>query len=224
MRVLGVDACRRGWVGISGDLRGYFGATIADVVAAADDEGRVSVVGIDIPIGLSSSGPRVADQVVRRLVGARASSVFATPVRAALEAPTHAEATALNVAATGKGISQQAFALRHKILDVDRWLPSAGRTVLEVHPELGFATAAGAPLRHPKSTWAGGEERRAILAAVGLTVPAELGTAGAMAGVDDVLDAAIVAWTAQRYADGRATCHPDPPEDLGGGVSAAIWA
>ncbi|MEQ6900691.1 DUF429 domain-containing protein [Nocardioides sp. YIM 152588] len=224
MRVLGVDACRKGWVGVSDDGRGYFGVTIAALLAAADREGPVSVVGIDIPIGLPTAGARVADRVARALVGARSSSVFTTPVRDALLAPTHREATAINVAVTGKGISQQAYALRHKILDVDGWLPAAGRPVLEVHPEVSFATAAGGPLRHPKSTWAGGEERRAILAAVGLAPPSDLGRAGEYAGVDDVLDAAIAAWSARRYADGRAISHPDPPEDLGGGVAAAIWA
>ncbi len=210
---------------ISNDLRGYAGATISHVVAEAERDGALDVVAIDIPIGLPTTGPRTADVLARRLVGRRASSVFSTPIRAALEAATHREATALSVAATGKGISQQAYALRTKILQVDRWLPSARAAVLEVHPEVSFATLAGHPLSHAKSTWAGVAERRALLAAVGFDLPSDLGPAGAMAAVDDVLDAAAAAWTASRYAAGSAVAHPSPPEDFGdGGPGAAIWA
>lgn len=223
-RVMGVDACKKGWVGIAGDLRGYFGTTIGEVVAAAEVDGALAVVGVDIPIGLSSTGPRQADALARRLVGKRASSVFATPVRQALTAATHAEASAVNLRATGKGISQQAYALARKILEVDAWAPTAGCVVIEVHPEVCFATMAGQPLRHPKSTWAGSEERRRLLAGVGLRVPAELGVAGEVAGVDDVLDAAAAAWTAGRYAEGRAIAYPEPPEIFDDGPAAAIWA
>lgn len=223
-RVLGVDACKKGWVGITSSLRAYFGVSIDKLVAAAEADGALEVVGIDIPIGLPTACPREADRLARTLVGKRWPSVFLTPVRAALEAPTHAEATALSVAATGKGISQQAFALGPKILEVDIWVQATSRTVIEVHPEVSFATMAGHPLEHPKSTWAGVEERRSLLAAVGIVLPADVGDAGAMAAVDDVLDAAAACFTAARYAAGRATSYPATPEDYGEGPTAAIWA
>lgn len=222
-RTIGVDACKKGWVGISDDARGYFGATIADLIDAADADGWVEVVAIDIPIGLPVSSTRQSDALVRQLIGKRASSVFATPIRAAVAAATHAEATALNVGATGKGLSQQAYALRRKILEVDAWVVASGRTAIEVHPELCFATMAGRTLRHPKSTWAGAEERRRILVDARVAVPEDLGLAGAMAGVDDVLDAAAAAWSARRYAAGLAWSHPSPPEEFGDGHAAAIW-
>lgn len=223
-RVLGVDACKKGWVGIASDLRGYFGRSIDGLVATAERDGRVDVVAIDIPIGLPVTGPRQADLLARQLVGARRSSVFTTPVRAALEAATHAEATALSVEATGKGISQQAYALRVKILEVDAWLSASDRTVVEVHSEVSFATIAGSPLSHPKSTWGGVEERRALLVAAGIALPADVGAAGAMAAVDDILDAAAASWTARRFAEGTAVSHPREPEDFGnGGPLGAIW-
>ena len=223
-RVLGVDACRKGWIGIAGDLRAYFAVTIGELVERAEVDGSLAVVGIDIPIGLPERGAREADVLARRVVGRRASSVFATPVRAALEAATHAEATALNVVATGKGVSQQAFALAKRILEVDAWAPGADCAVIEVHPEVCFATMAGRPLLHAKSTWAGGEERRRLLAGVGMSVVGDIGLAGEVAGVDDVLDAAAAAWSAGRYADGRARAYPNPPEMFPDGSSAAIWA
>lgn len=222
--MLGVDACKKGWIGIAGDLRAYFAVTIGELVERAEVDGSLAVVGIDIPIGLPVSRPREADVLARRVVGRRASSVFATPVRAALEAATHAEASALNVEATGKGVSQQAFALAKRILEVDAWAPGARCAVIEVHPEVCFATMAGRPLSHAKSTWAGGEERRRLLAGVGMSVVGDIGLAGEVAGVDDVLDAAAAAWSAGRYADGRARAYPNPPETFADGSTAAIWA
>lgn len=63
-RVLGVDACKKGWVGVASDLRAYFAVSIDKLVAAAEAHGSLAVVGIDIPIGLPTAGPREADRVV----------------------------------------------------------------------------------------------------------------------------------------------------------------
>ena len=74
----------------------------------------------------------------------------------------------------------------------------AAAGVAEAHPELSFAGLAGAPLRSRKSTWAGAAERRALLARAGIVLADDLGPPAEQAGVDDVLDAAVMAWTAQR--------------------------
>jgi predicted RNase H-like nuclease len=224
VRVIGVDGCRKGWVGLSCDLRGYFGATIGELIAAADADGILEVIAIDIPIGLPTAGMRQADALARREVGRRASSVFSTPVRAALAAASHREASAINTAATGKGLSQQAYALGAKILEVDDWVLSEARRVIEIHPEVSFARMAGRTMAHPKATWAGSAERREVLARTGIVVPAGIGRAGEMAGVDDVLDAAAACWTAGRFAKGLAVSLPASPEDFGDGHLAGIWA
>ena len=222
--MLGVDACRKGWVGITDDERGYFGSNIAEVVEAGSQDGAIGVVAIDIPIGLPVSGAREADALARKVVGKRASSVFPTPVRAALTAASHSEATSISIQSTGKGMSQQAFALGRKILEVDRWALAASHRVIEVHPEVCFATMNAGPLKHSKSSWAGSEERRFLLKQEGLRVPSDIGLAGEMAGTDDVLDAAAAAWTARRYAQGRSKTYPATPEDFGDGHQAAIRA
>jgi predicted RNase H-like nuclease len=41
--------------------------------------------------------------------------------------------------------------------------------------------------------------------------------------VDDVLDAAIAAWTARRVARNEAQAMPDPPEVFSDGIPSAIW-
>jgi predicted RNase H-like nuclease len=223
-RVIGVDACKRGWVGITSDLRGYFGTAIGQLIGAAEQDGRLAVVAIDMPIGLPLTGPRQADVLARRLVGRRSSSVFTTPIRTALMAASHAEASALNLQSTGKGLSRQAYAIGQKILEVDAWARSTNHHVIEVHPEVRFATMAGHPLAHPKSSWAGAEERRQLVTDAGTEIPADLGVAGESAAADDVLDAAAASLTARRYAEGHAIAFPEPPEQFDDGPPAAIWA
>ncbi len=225
-RVVGVDACRSGWVGVVLDQRsvsGCFGATIAEVVVAAESGGEVGVVGIDIPIGLPDCGERRADVLACRLVGRRRSSVFMTPVRSAVECVDHASAVRVNRGATGKGVSIQAFSLRARILEVDAWVRQAARKVVEVHPEVSFAVMAGAALPHGKAVWAGFEHRLKLLDAAGITLAGNVGEVGGPARVDDVLDAAAAAWTARRFAAGDARSMPDPPEMFSDGLPCAIW-
>ena len=224
--MLGVDACRAGWVAVawSGDaIRAYVHADIAVIAAQAAAEGRLDAIGIDIPIGLADSSHRLADLLARKAAGPRWASVFVTPVRPALLIDEYTRASALNRRLTGGGISRQAYHLRDKILQVDDWLTSAPSPVVEVHPELTFAALAGAPLSDSKSTWSGALRRHRLLADAGIKVSGDLGLAGFQVGVDDVLDAAAVAWTAARVARGQARCVPDPPERFSDGIAAAIW-
>lgn len=224
-RVLGVDACRAGWVAIAwaDEVTAYVDADIGAIAAQAAADGPVEVIGIDIPIGLADSSLRQADLLARKAAGPRWASVFVTPVRGALGIDDYHEASALNGRLTGSGISRQAFNLRDKILQVDAWLPGAPCPVLEVHPELSFAELAGAALMDSKATYAGAVHRGRLLAATGIEVCGDLGLTGRQVGVDDVLDAAAVAWTAARFARGAARCLPDPPQRFSDGVACAIW-
>lgn len=225
MRVLGVDACRGGWVGIcldGGGGRAVFGTSIADVVANAGDE-ALDVVAVDIPIGLPDNSRRRCDELAKKRIGARSSSVFMTPTRPALEAPTHAAAVVVNRELVQEGLSVQAFGLRHRLFEVEQWLPGAGCRVVEVHPEVCFAEMAGRPLLHSKSRWAGCEERRELLDKEGISLHGQLGAAGARAAVDDVLDAAAAAWTARRVAAGGAFSIPSQPEHFSDGWPCAMW-
>ncbi len=225
-RVLGADACRAGWVGIALSDEGvaaYVHAEIAGLVALAAAAEPLAMVGIDIPIGLADAGLRQADLLARKAAGPRWASVFVTPVRAAVELDDYQQACDVNRQLAGCGISRQAFNLREKIIQVDRWLQQAPFRVVEVHPELCFGELAGAPLADAKSTWAGATGRRELLAAEGIVLTGDLGLAGRQVGVDDVLDAAAVAWTARRVAAGIARRLPAEPERFSDGVDCAIW-
>lgn len=211
--VAGVDACRGGWVAIALEdgqfADSLLATTFAQLLRTLAD---AAAVGVDIPIGLPSEGVRAADLAARAFVGPRRSSVFPTPSRAALVATTYAEAREIL-----PSLSAQSFALGRKILEVDDCLEER---VFEVHPEVSFAALAGQHLRHSKRSWNGQMERRRLLTAAGVDLPNEL-TAG-QAAADDVLDAAIAAWSAARKTRGEAATLPaDPPVQDGRPV--AIW-
>lgn len=223
MSVLGVDACKDGWIAIEwfddATFSGHYLGTIGDVAHAAPD---AEVIAIDIPIGLPTSGPRLADVEARAALGARRSSVFMTPPRAALEATTHSMGSAASKAATGSGMSQQAYALRHKVFEVEAWLPSASACVVEVHPEVSFAEMLGGPASSAKKSWRGMVERYRVLSSVGLYLDEVEGLAAERAAIDDMLDAGAAAWTARRVRDGCARTLPEsPPVEEGRRV--AIW-
>jgi predicted RNase H-like nuclease len=114
-------------------------------------------------------------------------------------------------------LSAQSFALGKKILEVEGCLEER---VFEVHPEVSFAALARRQLLHSKRSWNGQMERRQLLAMAGIELPDDL-VAGQVA-ADDVLDAAVAAWSAARKARGAAaTLPPDPP--LQDGRPVAIW-
>ncbi|TCM39612.1 DUF429 domain-containing protein [Kribbella sp. VKM Ac-2568] len=226
-RVLGVDACKAGWVGVLLDddrLDVRVAATIDALVAHAELSGPLATVAIDMPIGLPDKGPRRADLLARAAIGPLTSSVFTTPVRAALLAATHPEAVEVNRDHAGQGLSVQAYGLRVKLFEIDKWVRQATMQVVEVHPEVSFAFLAGRPLTVRKSTWAGVERRRALLQDAGIHLTGELGLSGLAVGVDDVLDAGAAAWSARRVAAGEATSLPNPPETFADGWPSAIWA
>ena len=207
----GLDGCRTGWVlaTLSPDgLEVGVVATFAEAVARVDG-GTLAALAVDMPIGLPDDGPRRADQEARRRLGPRRGSVFATPVRATLEAVDYLDALAISRRVIGKGLSKQSFNLLGPMAEVDRAMtPSRQDQIFECHPELAFAQLAGAPLRHSKHTRSGIDERLALLAtALGPARSSELaaavGAPGRGAGPDDVVDAVVIAWVAQALAAGH---------------------
>ena len=195
--------------------------TIEELAAQTLD---VAVIAIDIPIGLPDHETRPADLEARKALATRWQTVFLTPVRPAIEATSYEEANRLAREITGAGISRQAYALRKKILEVDRWTSTSPLAVYEVHPELSFAQLAGTPVTSSKKTWAGAHEREQLLHDAGISLEGDLGLAGRRAGRDDVLDAAVAAWTARRITTGTAVRFGAPRPTEHAGHTFAIWA
>ena len=218
MTVTGIDGCRSGWIAVtlsgSGVLAGSGvprGGVRARTAATLDGLGIEGITGIDMPLGLLAEGWRAADAAARALLGRRGAAVFAIPPRPVWAAPDYASANRRCRELTGRGMSAQAWGLRKKLLEADRFRPSHADLLHEVHPELSFAALAGAPLAQTKHSAAGLARRRALLAAAGIVLPSRV----AGAGEDDLLDAAAVAWSARRIAAGTACVLPDPGQAAG---------
>jgi predicted RNase H-like nuclease len=223
MRVAGVDAARPGWVAVSLEASGpavtVRAAPSLDTLLAPDlDPAGTTIVGIDMPLGLLETGWREADRVARRLLGPRRSSVFAIPPRAVWAEASYPAANQRCRELAGQGFSAQAWGLRAKLLEANRYRQTCGHPLYEVHPELAFGAMAGAPLAASKHTVPGRDLRRELLARSGIEIPA--GTPASLLG--DVLDAAAVAWSARRIAAGQAVTVPDAAQYDSQGREIAI--
>ena len=208
LRVAGVDGTKKGWVAVVLEdgrfARDYLiGEIECDFAELAD----VAVLAVDVPIGF---GPRAADREARAFLTGAASTVFTTPPRELLTRPF----------GPGLGISAQSHALGPRILHLTD-LAASDKRIHEVHPEVSFrAMNGGQPLKHRKKSAGGALERLALLARHGIELGRLRETGGTP--LDDVLDAAAAAWSAQRIATGDALCLPDSPEPVGV-RTVAIW-
>lgn len=205
MIVGGADGCRSGWVICRRATDGSL--DIGVVKTLAEGCKGLSILAVDMPIGLTDEPVpgRACEPEARALLPGKASSVFPTPCRPALQCLTHAEANATS-RRLGKGLNQQTFHLFPKMREIDalmRGNRKLHRIVYEAHPELAFARMnGGKPVLSKKRQPDGFAERHALLAKHGLNWrPVALPGAAR----DDVLDAIAVCRTAILIADGGAT-------------------
>ena len=235
MWVAGVDGSRSGWVAVLVELDASHIRRTAiylahRVVEILDREPALHAVAIDIPIGLLDRphpGGRLCDRAARRLLGRpRASSVFTPPLRKQLTVRAYGGPRT-------KGMSRQTFGILPKIREVDAALSRSPRGLFyEAHPELAFALAAGRPMMSNKKRVCGHRERVEVLH----TLPAPWGPVlrwvlacgetcyrRGKVGRDDLIDAAILSWTAARIATGQARSLPVAPLRDGLGRPMAIW-
>ena len=235
MWVAGVDGCRAGWVAVLVELEAsrirraavYVAHRFVEILGM---EPALHTVAIDIPIGLLEEpqpGGRQCDRDARRILGRpRASSVFNPPLREQLSARVYGGCRT-------KGMSRQSFGILPKIREVDDAL--CQRTlglVFEAHPELAFGVAAGRPMQFNKKTEQGRRERTAGLrrlpvpwaqALRRVLVCGETCYRRDLVGRDDLIDAAILSWTAARLATGQARSLPAVPSVDRCGRPMAIW-
>jgi predicted RNase H-like nuclease len=142
-RVLGVDGCRNGWVAVSLSDGVFTSAFFTPDLGRVTRE-SVDVIAVDMPIGLPAVGPRPADEAARIFVGPRRSSVFMTPAESVLRCETFPEANAKARSLNGKGLTQQAFALRKRIFEVAKAVASGSR-IIEVHRRSPSVRSAAIP-------------------------------------------------------------------------------
>ena len=219
-----MDCFRRGWVAVvleDGAFSGAWTAPTFDEVRARCD--GADAIGVDIPIGLEGAPRRLADEAAKAFLRPRGSVVFRTYpewlYRVAEALPyreRYAEARRRCRELGWPVVSSQSFALGARILELVPWTDDS--RLLEVHPEISFRELAGRDLGEKKG-WNGLMARRRVLREGGIELP-EILPEAVRVPADDVLDAAVAAWTACRYADRAARPLP------GGhprGVPGAIW-
>ena len=236
----GLDGCRTGWVAAfvrpeGADAHVRILPRFAGVLAAPE---APAIVAVDMPIGLPDRiGPdgRGPERAIRPLLGARQSSVFPVPPRAAVYAADFGAACAAALAASEppRKVSKQLYMIAPKIREVDEFLrahPATTDRVYEVHPELAFWRLNGErALDQPKKVKGVCYEpglglRRRLLIAAGMPPAIVNGSPPKGAGADDLLDALACAAIARRLHAGTAQSFPDAPSRDAFGLPVAIWA
>jgi len=241
---IGVDGARAGWVAacLSADAlhppdasvwetRLVLARSAEEVAALRSLSGGRAPVAIDVPIGLPErGGSRACDVAARRLLGRRASCVFAPPARYMLEAADDYAAIRALVARrretdpSAPSLSAQAAGIAPKLAEVDAFVrahPETEDWLWECHPEVALLRLnGGEALPDDKRSAAG---RAARLALVGREFPdAEARLRAAPwprreVARADVLDAYAALSTALRCARGEQTMLGDGARD-GAGV------
>ncbi len=204
--VAGIDRWRGGWI-----IAQLAGASLTLAAAettsdALQETVACDVVAVDMPMALPVRGRRDAEAELRARLGRAASSVFISPTRAAILAKDRAEATDVNRAHDGPGISAQAWGLAGSVRELRATLPGhpAFERWFETHPETAFAELNGGVPMASKKSARGAAERLLALRPLFPTLDDLLLESPDKVPVDDVLDAVVACWSALRVLDGTA--------------------
>ncbi len=236
-----MDGCPAGWIvalAPADDITAPRIRVIRRLAQVLEAPEAPTIIAVDMPIGLPErieGNGRAPERLVRPLLGARQSSVFSIPARAAIYAADYVSACAEAAARSEppRKVSKQGFMLFPRIREIDTLLlenESARAMLFESHPEVVFwALNAGRALGQPKkikgSPWPDGMALRAgLLEAHGIGAVALARAAPRGAGQDDMLDALACLATARAIAHGRAQSWPAPPASDACNIPIAIWA
>lgn len=231
--IIGVDGCRAGWLAVIWEEvpRAQVFSRFAELLALP-----FSFIAVDMPIGLpdrAEAGGRLCDRLARKQLGARQSSVFGVPSRAAVMAQDYAQACAANLLHSDppRKIAKQTFHIFPKIRELDGLIsPQLQARICEVHPELAFTRMnANAPLALPKKvknrpSGPGMALRRELLEKAGFPISRLVAPARGGWGEDDLLDACACAWSARRLAQGQGLRLPETAILDGRGLRMEICA
>ena len=229
----GVDGCSFGWLCITKDLEN--GALNSMIFKSAGELfaqiPAPAIFSIDIPIGLTDSGPRQCDIQARRLLGARrGTSVFPAPIRSVLNAVSREEADKIHRSIDGRGVNVFSWGLYPRIRDVDSELqknPHLRDKVYEVHPEISFkALNGGDSIVAAKRNPTGESIRRSLIENYfGPGAFNEIRNNHYQKDVanHDINDAFAALWTAERIYQREAVVIPAEVEVDSAGLRMGIW-
>lgn len=216
---LGADGCRGGWIVCVLDHGEMRIERYDSVEALIQVYPEFDAFLIDMAVGLRTCAEQLRpDDVARKELGPRASSIFPIPCRQAVYAGTEEEKKQANIKALGKSLPKQTINIIPKIRELDEFLsnhPEYKNRILESHPELDFARLHGSVVLSRKKEFTGFSERAAILKKY---LPGE-----SFSGMwdrakelhcnpDDLLDAICLAVTAALSSQGMCETIPAEPE------------
>ncbi|MDW8309042.1 MAG: DUF429 domain-containing protein [Verrucomicrobiales bacterium] len=225
-----MDGCNGGWLvalatawppancrlQVCGGFHEVLGATVG-----------CGVVVVDLPIGLpEGAGGRECDVLARQRLGRAACRVFNPLPRSLLQCADYAACNRRHRVRFQKGLSRQAFALRARLLEVDRHMtPALQERVFEFHPELVWQRLNGGEPLPSKHTPEGLRRRKALLRGAIPNLDALLAQRPVGCRPDDVLDALVGLELAHRLAQkpGRAQRLPESPRCDARGLRMEIW-
>jgi len=207
---IGIDGCSKGWVCaiISKNILSVkLYSSIDSIISGVS---TCNVILIDMPIGLPSNQYHERpDNIARRVISKRASSIFPVPCRQAVYAPSANQAYLENERILGKKFTPLTLGIIPKIREIDEFLQNNQKyknKIFESHPEVCFSRLNGETVMSKKNSLFGIVERIRILnnyipdIDVNLIAKYEQ---ECNCNADDVLDAIVLAYTATLSVEGK---------------------
>ncbi len=216
---IGADGCKGGWITCILDHGKLYTERHESMETIIKRYPVFDAFLIDMAIGLRSSAEQLRpDDLARKELGPRSSTIFPIPCRQAVYAATEEEQKQANIKALGKSLSKQTINIIPKIRELDEFLnghPEYKNRILESHPEVDFARLRGSAVMTWKKGYPGFTERAGILKKYlpredfsGLWKRAK----ELKCNPDDLLDAVCLAVTAALAAGGMCETIPAEPE------------
>lgn len=218
MICLGADGCKDGWIVavLDGDLRLERFQSIGKII---EEYPKFSAFLIDMVIGLRDSLEQIRpDDMARKELKPRGSTLFPVPSRSAVYQDTYDEQKKANIGTLGKSLSKQSSAIISKIREMDEFIsahPEYRNKIDESHPELTFARLNGSVLLTKKKDPEGIDERIRIIKRFlpGIKIPDLYVKAKEFkCNADDLADAIGLAVVARLKTQGMCETIPENPE------------
>jgi len=105
--IIGIDGCKSGWFSVwenqDKSIHSSVFSNLNELKNFFKNESQL-IVGIDMPVILSEVIPRQADQLARKLLSKKASSVFTAPTPEMLDQPNYEKASLVSKKLFGKSM------------------------------------------------------------------------------------------------------------------------
>lgn len=217
--IIGIDGCKSGWFSVwenqDKSIHSAVFSNLNELKNFFKNESQL-ILGIDMPVVLSEVIPRQADQLARKLLSKKASSVFTAPTPEMLDQPNYEKASLVSKRLFGKSMSLQSWYLFPKIKDVQTMIHHEDMQIYEIHPELSFRAMNNEQvILESKKTHEGFALRNALLSMHFKNfIFEDIRNQHARKDVmdNDILDALAVLWSAKRIQSNQASYLPQAPE------------